>query len=88
MGRIVPGTDANATITVASKGKSFTKTVPVTVEPDGRIRFVMPAGRIVPGTDAKITIKFFNGTIVESSGALNLAPGAPVTLSASGAAVA
>jgi hypothetical protein len=87
MGRIVPGTDAKATVTVTSNGKSVIfKNVPVTVEADGRVRFVMPQGRIVPGTDAKVTINF-KGSLIQS-GPLTVSPGGEVMFSASGTAVA
>ncbi|HEY7377082.1 MAG TPA: hypothetical protein VH542_00200 [Steroidobacteraceae bacterium] len=87
MGRIVPGTDAKATVTVTSNGNTVVfNNVPVTVEADGRVRFVMPKGRIVPGTDAKITINF-RGNLIESP-PLTVSPGGQVTFSASGAAVA
>jgi hypothetical protein len=87
MGRIVPGTDAKATVTVASNGQSFTfNNVSVTVDPDGRVRFIMPKGRIVPGTDATITINF-KGSVIQSE-PLKISPGGQVTFSASGAAVA
>lgn len=87
MGRIVPGTDAKALVTVTSNGQSLPPfTVPVTVDPDGRVRFIMPKGRIVPGTDATITINF-NGSVIRSA-PLKVSPGAPVSFSASGTAVA
>ena len=86
MGRIVPGTD-KATVTVTSKDNTVVlNDVPVTVEADGRVRFVMPKGRIVPGTDAKVTINF-RGNLIQSP-PLTLTPGGQVTFSASGAAVA
>ncbi len=75
MGRIVPGTDAKAKVTLNfSNGKVLSFPAAVTVRPDGGVDFAIPQGRIVPGTDARVTINFSDGRVV-STGSMKITPG-------------
>ncbi|HKE43212.1 MAG TPA: hypothetical protein VKB41_01620 [Steroidobacteraceae bacterium] len=75
-----------AQLTITIRGKTATFPTDVTVEADGRIRFVVPSGRIVPGTDATIKLTL-NGKDIPVTGASRFNPGQEVTVSASGAVV-